>query len=289
MTVTTINDDYDHLVYQSDNLLTIEFKPLTKSEKEEKQKEKFGYTGERLSLNFQSIEVRAVLQLIADFTGFNMVASDSVTGNVTLRLKNVPWDQALDIILRSRGLGMRKTGNVILVAPQEEIAAREKLELETEKQIEELAPLRTEFIQVNYAKAEDMATLIKAEGNNLLSERGNVSVDARTNTLIVQDISTSLESIRSMINKLDIPVRQVLIESRIVNATESFSKDLGVRFGLSKRTGNFGTKQGIAFGGGETGNVITGDPTFVVQDDVENLMVDLPVANAAGSNRSVGG
>lgn len=287
MTISTINDEYDHLVYQSDNLLTIEVKPLTKSEKEKQDKEKFGYTGERLSLNFQSIEVRAVLQLIADFTGFNMVASDSVTGNVTLRLKNVPWDQALDIILKSRGLGMRKTGNVILVAPQEEIAAREKLELETEKQIEELAPLRSEFIQINYAKAEDMATLVKAEGNNLLSERGNVSVDVRTNTLIVQDIATSLESIRQMINKLDIPVRQVLIESRIVNATESFSKDLGVRFGYSKDTDRNNNIQNdstfAALGGGLAGTTNVGGTTFLTQDDNENLIVDLPVANAAGS------
>ncbi len=283
MTVSTINDEYDHLVYQSDNLLTIEVKPLTRAEKEKQEKEKFGYTGERLSLNFQSIEVRAVLQLIADFTGFNMVASDSVTGNVTLRLKNVPWDQALDIILKSRGLGMRKTGNVILVAPQEEIAAREKLELETEKQIEELAPLRTEFIQVNYAKAEDMATLVKAEGNNLLSDRGNVSVDIRTNTLIVQDIATSLESIRLMINKLDIPVRQVLIESRIVNATESFSKDLGIRFGYSKRVGDGVNETTTAAGGGEPGITDFGQPTFLTQDDLENLIVDLPVAQAAGS------
>ena len=286
MVISTVNDEYDHLVYQSDNLLTIDVKPLTREEKEELKKEKFGYTGERLSLNFQSIEVRAVLQLIADFTGFNMVASDTVTGNVTLRLKNVPWDQALDIILKSRGLGMRKAGNVILVAPQEEIAAREKLELESERQIQELAPLRTEFVQVNYAKAEDLAFLIKADGNNLLSERGNVSIDSRTNTLIVQDIATSLTSIRSMISKLDVPIRQVLIESRIVNADENFSRDLGVRFGYSKDTDrNLATTDDTfaALGGKLPGDVNVGGTTFLSTGNNENLLVDLPVAGAAGS------
>lgn len=292
MTISTVSDDYDHLVYQSDNLLTIDVKPLTKAEQEQLKKQKFGYTGERLSLNFQNIQVRAVLQLIADFTGFNMVASDSVTGNVTLRLKNVPWDQALDIILKARGLGMRKDGNVVLVAPQEELAAREKLELEADKQLVDLAPLRTEFIQVNYAKASDLATLIKAEQNNLLSERGNVSIDARTNTLIIQDVGSSLESIRSMINKLDVPVRQVLIESRIVNADESFAKDLGVRFGYSKDTDqnkarNGGTHQGddafAAFGGKQNGVNDLGGQTFLTSGDNENLLVDLPVAGAAGS------
>ena len=287
MVISTTTEDYDHLAYQSDNQLTIEFKPLSKAEKEEVQKQKFGYTGERLSLNFQDIEVRAVLQLIADFTGLNMVASDTVHGNVTLRLKNVPWDQALDIILKSKGLGMRKDGNVILVAPQEEIAAREKLELEASKQIEELAPLSTEFIQVNYAKADELAKLIKAKENNLLSARGNVSIDARTNTLIVQDVAASLESIRSMVAKLDIPVRQVLIESRIVNADESFAKDLGVNFGFSKNTGTRGdmsTQSGtLVVGGGQAGNTDYGGGTAFVTGSNENLMVSLPVAGATGS------
>ncbi len=289
MIISTVTDEFDHLVYQSDNLLTIEVKPLTKAEKDAIQKEKFGYTGERLSLNFQSIEVRAVLQLIADFTGFNMVASDSVTGNVTLRLKNVPWDQALDIILKSRGLGKRENGNVILVAPQEEIAAREKLELESEKQIEELAPLRTEYVQINYAKAEDLAGLIKAEENNLLTARGNVSIDERTNTLIIQDVASSLENIRLMITTLDVPVRQVLIESRIVNASETFSKSLGVRFGVSKTTQrpttDLSRENDIRIGGGLPGiNTPPGDVfTFVENNDTEPLIVDLPATAAAGS------
>jgi type IV pilus assembly protein PilQ len=291
MVVTTTTQDYDHLAYQSDNQLTIELKPLSKQEQEAIQKQKFGFTGERLSLNFQNIEVRAVLQLIADFTGLNMVASDTVTGNVTLRLKNVPWDQALDIILKSKGLGMRKDGNVILVAPQAEIAAREKLELEASKQIEELAPLSTEFLQVNYAKADELAKLIKAEENNLLSSRGNVSIDARTNTLIIQDVAASLESIRAMVAKLDVPVRQVLIESRIVNADENFRKDLGVRFGFSKITredpltnqlGGSG-EPGLIIGGGQPGTTDFGGTTAFNDGENENLMVTLPAAGATGS------
>ena len=237
MVVSTTTESYDHLAYQADNVFTVEVRPLTSEEQEAQQKKKFGYTGERLSLNFQDIEIRAVLQLIADFTGLNLVASDTVQGRVTLRLKNVPWDQALDIILKARGLGMRQAGNVMMVAPQEEIAAREKLELESQKQVEDLAPLRTEFVQINYAKASELATLIRTDTNNLLSNRGNVSIDERTNTLIIQDVSSSLEAIRNMVSKLDIPVRQVLIESRIVNADESFTKDLGVKFGLSKQSG----------------------------------------------------
>lgn len=287
MVISTTTSNYDHLAYQSDNLLTIELKPLSRQEQEAAQKEKFGFTGERLSLNFQNIEVRAVLQLIADFTGLNMVASDSVTGSVTLRLKNVPWDQALDIILKSKGLGMRKDGNVIMVAPQQEIAAREKLELEASKQVEELAPLQTEFLQVNYAKANDLATLIKADKNNLLSSRGNVTIDERTNTLIIQDVAASLESIREMVLKLDIPIRQVLIESRIVNADESFSKNLGVRFGFSKfaHESPIGPTNDstLIIGGGQEGTVDYGGVTAFDSGGGENYMVSLPAAGATGS------
>ncbi len=291
MVITTTTSNYDYLAYQTDNLLTIEFKPLTRAEQEEKKKTEFGYTGERLSLNFQDIEVRAVLQLIADFTGLNMVASDTVTGNVTLRLKNVPWDQALDIILKAKGLGMRKEGNVISVAPIGEIAAREKLELESSRQKEELAALETDFVQVNYAKAQELAALIKAEENNLLSNRGSVTIDERTNTLIIQDVANSLAAIRNMVAKLDIPVRQVLIESRIVNADESFAKDLGVRFGYSKATrrdgfvtelGGSGNPAGF-IGGGIPGVTDFGAGTSFVTGDEENLMVDLPVTSPFGA------
>lgn len=287
MAISAVTEDYDHLAYQSENQYIIEFKPLTKEEKEEQEKDKFGYTGERLSLNFQNIEVRAILQLIADFTGLNMVTSDAVGGNVTLRLKNVPWDQALDIILRSRGLGMRQSGNVIMVAPSEELAARERLELEANRQVEELAPLRTEFVSINYADASDLMGLIAAQENNLLSDRGNVSIDARTNTLIIQDVATSLDAIRELIEELDVPIRQVLIESRIVNADESFAKDIGVRFGYSKHTSQ-GTQDRatlgddtegdpfVTFGGGQAGNTDFGGTTSFNDGTNENLIVDLP-------------
>lgn len=276
---------YDHLAYQSDDLFTLEVKPISEAEQEQADKDKFGYTGERLSLNFQNIEVRAVLQLIADFTGLNLVASDTVTGNLTLRLKNVPWDQAMDIILKTKGLAMRQSGNVILVAPSEEIAAREKLELESQKQIEELAPLRSEFVQVNYAKASDMAALLKAEENSLLSGRGNVSVDSRTNTLLVRDTSEAIENVRKLVAKLDVPVRQVLIESRIVIADDNFNRDLGVKFGFSRRE-PLDNPDGVLFAsgslpGGIDPSNITG-PIFDPGDGNEALIVDLPIAGPSG-------
>ncbi len=283
MTISTTTEQYDHLAYQADTTFTIEVRPLTADQQDAMKKEKFGFTGERLSLNFQDIEVRAVLQLIADFTGLNLVASDTVRGSVTLRLKNVPWDQALDIILRARGLGLRQDGNVMMVAPQEEIAAREKLELESQKQVEELAPLRTEFVQINYAKATDLAALIRSEENNLLSERGNVSIDDRTNTLIIQDVGTSLEAIRDMVSKLDIPIRQVLIESRIVNADESFTRDLGVKFGGAKQDT---TADGDKFGyvGGTREGVFAEEQQPVgTVTGADGLLVNLPVPGATSA------
>lgn len=228
----TPTGSYEYLAYHAGNEYTIEVKETPKEEKAEAKKDLFGYTGERLSLNFQDIEVRAVLQLIADFTGLNMVTSDSVQGNLTLRLKNVPWDQALDIVLKTKGLAMRKAGNVIMVAPAEEVAAREKLELEASKQIEELAPIKTELVQINYAKAAEIATLLKSKGG-LLTERGDVSVDSRTNTVLISETVGRLETMRQLISSLDVPVRQVMIEARIVIADDDFAKDLGVRFGVS--------------------------------------------------------
>lgn len=253
--------DYDYMAYQTDDLFTLDFRKLTPAEKDQAEKKKVVYSGDRLSLNFQDIEVRAVLQLLADFTGLNLVASDTVAGKITLRLKNVPWDQALDIILKSKGLAMRQSGNVIMVAPSQELAAQEKLELESQKQIEELAPVRTEFIQINYAKAADLATMLKSEKSNLLSkDRGNVTVDARTNTLLIQDTTAKLEDIRKLITRLDIPVRQVMIESRIVIASNDFARDVGVRFGYSKLatsvTGNYSGVTGGKYG--SNANPLTG-------------------------------
>ena len=286
------NGTYEHLAYQSDDVFTVELRPVTKEQEQISKKKKFGYTGERLSLNFQNIEVRAVLQLIADFTEKNLVASDTVTGNVTLRLKNVPWDQALDIILKSRGLAKRDNGNVMMVAPQEEIAAREKLELESQKQIQELAPLRTEFVQINYAKAAIISQLIKtAKNNNLLSARGNISIDERTNTLIVQDTADKVSEIRALVQSLDIPVRQVLIESRIVIANEDFSKNLGVKFGYSKsvdsRNSSIASKKGddlqTLIGGGKAGDVNYHGTTSYNTTGLENYIVDLAAPGAASA------
>lgn len=254
--------DYDYLAYQADDVYTIELKPFTKEELERKKKQEF--VGERLSINFQNIEVRAVLQLIADFTGLNMVVSDTVSGNLTLRLQNVPWDQAMDIILKTKGLDKRQNGNVMLVAPSEEIATREKLELEAQRQLTELEPLHSEFIQINYAKASDIAGLLKGEKNSMLSERGSVTVDERTNTLLVQETNSRLLDIHRLVAKLDVPVRQVLIESRIVIANNAFNKDLGVKFGFTGVTNN--GNDGII---GTTGSVYgTGQ---MVDDAVANI------------------
>jgi type IV pilus assembly protein PilQ len=277
------NGDFEHLAYQTDRVYTIEVAPISKEEEEKKKKEKFGFTGERLSLNFQDIEVRSVLQLLADFTGLNLVVSDSVEGNLTLRLKNVPWDQAMDIILKTKGLDQRKAGNVILIAPTDEIAAREKLELESRKQVEELERLRTEFIKVNYAKAGDLAELLKLKDNAILSPRGSVSVDERTNTLLVKDTNSSLSNVRVLLAELDIPVRQVLIESRVVIANDDFSKELGVRFGVSNDSqGDFQSPGETAVTSGTLAGVnsLINDNTL---NTFDGLNVNLPVQNPAGT------
>ena len=279
--------EFEHLAYQTDKVYTIEVAPISKAEQEKRRKKKFGYTGERLSLNFQDIEIRSVLQLLADFTGLNLVVSDSVEGNITLRLKNVPWDQAMDIILKTKGLAQRRAGNVILIAPSDEIAAREKLELEARKQVEELEQLHTEFIKVNYAKATDIADLLKLKDNAILSPRGSVSVDERTNTLLVKDTNASLSNVRQLLQELDIPVRQVLIESRVVIANDDFSKELGVRFGVNNDSTNHGgTTDGASTGGNlvnpstvpasQNSGVLTGNVT-------DGLNVNMPVQNPAGS------
>ncbi|HHI75936.1 MAG TPA: type IV pilus secretin PilQ [Gammaproteobacteria bacterium] len=290
--VITTKGDFEHLAYQADNTYTVEFRALTRQEVEAKRARNKVYEGERLSLNFQDIEVRAVLQLLADFTGLNMVVSDSVSGRITLRLKNVPWDQAMDIILKTKGLSMRRNGNVILVAPTEEIAAREKLELESQKQIEELAPLRSELIQINYAKASALAELLKSKENKLLSPRGNVTVDERTNSLLVQDTAAKLSEIRELLGKLDVPVRQVLIESRIVIANNDFAKDLGVKLGLSGRDTSVGTTGNQLYvGGGIAGDLdataITGAPFIASSGSNENLLVNLPQTLAQGSGGAI--
>jgi len=272
--------EFEHLAYQSDNQYVVEVSEIAPEVVEQRKKDVFD--GERLSLNFQDIEVRSVLQLIADFTNLNMVVSDAVSGNLTLRLKNVPWDQALDIILKTKGLGKRENGNVIYVAPSEEIAAREKLELEAQQQVQELAPLRSEFIQVNYARAGDLAALFKSSDNSLLSERGNVTVDERTNNLLVQDTALKLNEIRRLVERLDVPVKQVLIESRIVVANDDFSKALGVRFGLSNRDNNLaGDDDFDAIAGNLEGTDSALSGGAILLGD--RLNVNLPAAGATGS------
>jgi type IV pilus assembly protein PilQ len=233
---------YDYLAYQTDNKLTLSVKPLTQDEVDARKSERFAYSGEKLSLNFQDIDVRSVLQLIADFTDLNLVASDTVRGNITLRLQNVPWDQALDLVLKTKGLDKRKVGNVLLVAPADEIAARERQELESQKQIAELAPLRRELIQVNYAKASDMAKLFQsvtsAEGR--ADERGSITVDDRTNSIIAYQTLERLDELRRIVSQLDIPVRQVMVEARIVEANVDYDKALGVEWrGVSVGDNNF--------------------------------------------------
>lgn len=224
---------YEHLIYQADNRLTISVKPLAKDGGAGNSAKRLAYSGEKLSLNFQDIDVRSVLQLIADFTNLNLVASDTVQGNITLRLQNVPWDQALDLVLKTKGLDKRQVGNVLLVAPADEIAARERQELETQKQIAELAPLRRELVQVNYAKAADIAKLFQSvtSGEENADERGSITVDERTNNIIAFQTQERLDELRRIVAQLDIPVRQVMIEARIVEANVDYDKSLGVRWG----------------------------------------------------------
>jgi type IV pilus assembly protein PilQ len=227
------NGLYDYLAYQTGDEYILAVAALSEEEKRERLNE-FDYVGDRISLNFQSIEVRAVLQLIADFTELNLVASDSVTGSITLRLQNVPWDQALDLVLKTRGLDSRQIGNVMMVAPAQEIAERERQEIEANKQLAELAPLQSEFIRIRYAKAIDVVGLFEAgseEGGSLISERGSVVVDERTNSIVVTDTAAKLAEIRDLIEKVDIPIRQVMIEARIVIASSNIDEQLGIRWG----------------------------------------------------------
>ena len=226
---------WEQSAYQTDSRFIIEVKPVV--EESGKPKAQSGYTGEKLSLNFQNIEVRAVLQVIADFTSLNIITSDTVTGNLTLRLKDVPWDQALDIILQAKGLDMRKTGNVVWIAPRDELATKEKLSLEARAQISELEPLRTESFQMNYQKAEDFQKIITDATQRILSKRGSAVVDTRTNQIFVQDTPSKLDEVRELLKKTDKATRQVLIEARIVEATDTFSRNVGVRLGYNDTTG----------------------------------------------------
>ena len=298
--VITAEGKYEQLAYQSDNEFTIEINPAAELSADPSSlfSETKEYEGQRLTLNFQDIETRAVLQLLAETSGRNIVVSDTVQGNVTLRLRNVPWDQALDIIMTTKGLAMRQNGNVIIVAPAEEIAARETADLEARHAIVELEQLYSEFLQVNYAKAGDLAALIGAdEGSNaMLSTRGSVAIDDRTNTLLVQDTAERLQNIRRLVRTLDIPVRQVLIESRIVVVSDDYGRELGVRFGFTGVTdqGNNGMVSVTGTGSGSATIVDSAldnlaDPNngtpFPVQAPSigDRYNVNVPIANPAGT------
>nr|WP_315465448.1 type IV pilus secretin PilQ [uncultured Rhodoferax sp.] len=272
---------WEHSAYQSDEQFVVEIKEIKVDPK--KLTQGIGYNGQKLSLNFQNIEVRSLLQVIADFTNFNIVTSDSVSGSVTLRLQDVPWDQALDIILQAKGLGMRKTGNVLWVAPKDEIASKEKLDLETVVAVQNLEPLRTQAFQINYGKAADIAAGLIAAGSGagqgvtasrILSSRGSVIFETRTNQLFVTDIPSKLEQVQQLIAKIDIAVRQVLIEARIVEASDSFGKSLGVKLGGGVTGGASGDRPGVSLGSSYTaGSSGTTSGNFV----------NLPIASSAGS------
>lgn len=311
--------EYDYLAYQADNEYVVSVKPLTRQEIEEKKKE-FAYVGDRLSLNFQNIPVRNVLQLIADFTSLNLVASDTVSGNITLRLENVPWDQALDIVLKTKGLDKRQIGNVLMVAPAAEIAERERQEIATQKQLQELAPLRTEYIRIRYANARELFSLFMDSSSGggggsgagsggdrnstgtILSERGQAIVDERTNSIILTDTEEKIEEFKRLIDRIDIPVRQVMIEARLVIANSDFRKELGVRMSatgveLGDAPGDtyytMGANQAGALGGEgqptsffyapdtDGDGIADGETSPLIYDDIN--VVDLGVFNPAGS------
>jgi type IV pilus assembly protein PilQ len=303
MTVTPVSEEYEYSSYQTGKLLTVEFRPLSKAEKEEAKKKTFRYSGEKLTLNFQDIPVRSVLQILADFTNLNIVASDTVQGNVTLRLEDVPWDQALDLVLKSKGLGKRQEGNIIRVAPLDEMNKQERDELEAQKVVEDLEPLRTELIQLNYTDAEKIKKILvgttertveedSGQSNitgasssqrtatldvsqSILSSRGNVTVDPRTNQLIVKDTARNLERIRELIRQLDKQVRQVLIESRIVIAENNFTRELGSRLSLNRA--NFvSTARGKSF-------------TQVVTDPITGELVQQPFQQNYTGDSAVSG
>jgi type IV pilus assembly protein PilQ len=327
ITVATQNDLYDYSVFQADGLLTIEFRPLSNEEKDVLDRSRTRYTGDRLSLNFQAIEVRSVIAILAEFTGQNVVAGDDVTGTITLKLDDVPWDEALDFIMMTKELGKYETGNVTLISPLDKIKDYKKKQQETERVVEQLDPLVTEYIKIDYAKAQDFSNLVNGVSSGtfgscgvtgsvtattnigsqiggaslanaaqqggaqpgqgagasvagedkfgLLSTRGSVVVDARTNTLIVRETTKRLEEIRKLIRKLDVPVRQVMIEARVVIANDQFTENLGVKFGAAKEA-SFGSKQGIGIGGSAIPSS-GGDPTINTRKPTD-MLVDLGAA-----------
>jgi len=293
--------NWEQSAYQADKKFIIDVRQVVEDPNKLVRGSKPGYAGEKLSLNFQNIEVRAVLQVIADFTGLNIITSDTVTGNLTLRLKDVPWDQALEIIMQSKGLDKRKNGNVILVAPADEIAAKEKQAFESQQQIDDVEPLRTEVFTLKYMKAESLKNILSDSKQKILSKRGNAVLDPRTNTVFVQDTPKYLEQVQAIINKTDIPVKQVMIESRLVLADDKYSKALGARLGVTQTgtpgsnvttlSGSLGNRptaltDGVLTQGLHNGSVqtaLTNGSVITSSDGLPDLMSNLAVANATGS------
>lgn len=280
--VMTVDGEFDYRYDQSESLLMVEVNAVEEKVSEQQQV----YQGKPISLNFQDIPVRTVLQLIADFNQFNLVTTDTVTGNITLRMDNVPWEQALDIILKVKGLDKRLENNVLLVAPAAELAEQERQQLESAQQVAELAPLYSEYMQINYAKAVELANLLQGDQVSLLSERGSVAVDERTNTLLVKDTEQSLASIKQMLDKLDVPVKQVVIEARMVTVADDVNEELGIRWGVTNNA-DLGNSTGITSGTLEGANNILSDVVNGTTTSLENiddrLNVNLPVQNPAGT------
>ncbi len=280
---------WEHNAYQSDNQFVIEVKPIIENPNKLVQGSRGGYQGEKLSLNFQNVDVRRLLQVIGEFTGMNMVVSDSVGGSITLILKDVPWDQALDIILQQKGLDMRKNGNVILIAPREEIATKEKLDFESKMQIGDLEPLRTESFQLNYQKAEEVKKLLTDATQRMLSKRGSAVVDTRTNLLFVQDTPSRLDEVRQLIAKVDQSVRQVMIEARIVEAGDSFAKNLGVRLGVNQRAPNHFGGDSVVRGNSmigaklESPGYMSGQVKDIPKFNTDAMNVNMPATPRSGT------
>ncbi len=293
--------EYEKISYHTGDKYIVEARPQTILQQQIEKARKFKFTGEKISLNFQDIEIRAVLQLLADFTGMNIVANDSVQGNVTLRLDNIPWDQALDFILKSKGLAKRESGNVVLIAPSEELSKYEEIELSSVKQLEALSPLKTEFLQINYAKAEDVVKMVqgssggKDDKNSMLSSRGTISVDARTNTLLIKDIDEKISDIRDLIKTLDIPVKQVLIEAYIVEASENFQDALGIKLNgaATAKIGSHRLGLGAAPASGASGSspaatTVASSGTTVNVTSTANAAAPAPAAAATPTASTAG-
>jgi type IV pilus assembly protein PilQ len=295
--------NWEQSVYQSDTQLVIDVKPVKEDPSRPAGSVAQGYRGEKLSFNFQNVEVRAALQAIADISGLNIITSDSVSGSLTLRLKDVPWDQALDVVLQAKGLDMRKNGTVLWIAPKEELLTKEKLELEQKAQISDLEPVRSEIFQLNYQKAEAFRTVFgldasgagaAAGGNRVLSRRGSAIIDPRTNQLFVTDIASKLDDIRKLIQKVDIATKQVLVEARLVEANDGFSRNLGAKLGFSDLRGIRGGDAGYQISGnqrvlvgGSLAGVTQGNGQAAVTDTVaNNTLVNLPAAGINGANPS---